>query len=173
MSTSREPELVALRRLAEDLAKRRGERATSGHMLAAIASKPSAAADLLKERRLDSEVLLKAARVVTDDASDAIVRAVQRARDFAARSGAREPTAMHLLFALCHERLTAAHRAIEQCGIDVGKLRVAAMQVAMGIAPPRREVRLAPTTLGSSTMMRPMIPHQPHQPHQPMLPMAP
>jgi ATP-dependent Clp protease ATP-binding subunit ClpC len=144
MSTSREPELVALRRLAEDLAKRRGDRLTTGHLLAAVASKPSAAADLLKERRLDAEVLLKAARVQDDDAGDAIARAVQRAREFAGRAGAREPTAMHLLFALCHERQTVAHRAIEQCGSDVGKLRVAAMQVAMGIAPPRREPRVVP-----------------------------
>src|SRR5580693_3096530 len=101
-STARaEPELAGLRRLAEDLAKRRGERATTGHLLAAIASKPSPAADLLKERRLDAEVLLKAARVVTDDARDAIVRAVQRAVDFAARApvkDAKEPGAVHLLF---------------------------------------------------------------------------
>ncbi len=139
MSTSREPELVALRKLAEDLAGRRGERVTTGHLLAAIASKPSTAADLLRDRRLDAEVLLKAARVVLDDQADAIARAVQRAREFAARSGAREPGAVHLLFALCHDRLTAAQRAIEQCGTDVGKLRVAAMLLATGVAPPRRQ----------------------------------
>jgi ATP-dependent Clp protease ATP-binding subunit ClpC len=138
MSTSRESEVALLRRLAEDLAKRRGERATTGHLLAAIASKPSTASDLLKERRLDAEVLLKAARVVTDDARDAIVRALQRALDFASRAQAKEPGAVHLLFALCQERPTAAHRALEQCGTDVTKLRVAAMQLATGIAPPRR-----------------------------------
>ncbi|MGO8992584.1 MAG: Clp protease N-terminal domain-containing protein, partial [Polyangiaceae bacterium] len=145
-TTSRESEVALLRRLADDLAKRRGERATTGHLLAAIASKPSNASDLLKERRLDAEVLLKAARVVTDDARDAIVRAVQRAVDFAARAQAKEPGAVHLLFALCQERPTAAHRALEQCGTDVTKLRVAAMQLATGIAPPRRipEPRSAP-----------------------------
>src|SRR5580698_63397 len=138
MSTSRESEIALLRRLAEDLAKRRGERPTTGHLLAAIASKPSTASELLKERRLDAEVLLKAARVVTDDARDAISRTMQRAVDFASRSQSREPGAVHLLFALCQERPTAAHRALEQCGTDVTKLRVAAMQLATGIAPPRR-----------------------------------
>jgi ATP-dependent Clp protease ATP-binding subunit ClpC len=138
MSTARESEVALLRRLAEDLAKRRGERATTGHLLAAIASKPSAAADLLKERRLDAEVLLKAARVATDDTRDGIARTVERAIQFASRAQAREPGAMHLLFALCQERQTAAHRALEQCGTDVTKLRVAAMQLATGIAPPRR-----------------------------------
>ena len=118
-STARaEPELTGLRRLAEDLAKRRGERATTGHLLAAIASKPSPAAELLRERRLDTEVLLKAARVVTDDARDAIERAFARARDSASRY-AREPDAIHLLFALCQERQTAALRAFEQCGTHV------------------------------------------------------
>src|SRR5271168_5211722 len=126
MSTSsRDSEVALLKRLAEDLAKRRGERATTGHLLAAIASKPSVAAGLLKERRLDAEVLLKAARVVTDDADDAISRAMQRAVEFASRAQSREPGAVHLLFALCQERPTAAHRALEQCGTDVTKLRVA------------------------------------------------
>ncbi len=131
-------ELVALRKLAEDLAKGRNERPTTGHLLAAIAARPGSAADLLKERRLDTEVLLKAARVTMDDATDGVAKALQRARDFAARTPDREPGAMHLLFALCQERLTAAHRAIEQCGSDVVKLRTAAMQIAMGIVGPRR-----------------------------------
>jgi ATP-dependent Clp protease ATP-binding subunit ClpC len=138
MTGRSEGELALLRKLAEELAKGRHERVTTGHLLTAIASKSGSAADLLKERRLDSEVLLKAARVLTDDATDAVTRAMQRARDFAARSPAREPSALHLLFALCQERTTAAYRAIAQCGSDVAKLRTAAMQVAMGIVGPRR-----------------------------------
>jgi ATP-dependent Clp protease ATP-binding subunit ClpC len=138
MTVAREPELAALRKSAEELAKGRGERSTTGHLLAAIASQPGGAADLLIERRLDAEVLLKAARVLTDDHADAVSRALQRARDLAARSPARETNAMHLLFALCQERTTAAYRAIEQCGYDVAKLRMAAMQIAMGIVGPRR-----------------------------------
>jgi ATP-dependent Clp protease ATP-binding subunit ClpC len=134
---SGEPELVALRKLAEELARGRKERPTTGHLLAAIAQGPGIATDLLKERLLDADVLLKAARVVTDDASDAIQRAVQRARDFAARSISADPS-LHLLYALCQERTCAAHRAIEQCGTDVTKLRTAALQVATGIVAPRR-----------------------------------
>jgi ATP-dependent Clp protease ATP-binding subunit ClpC len=133
-----EPELVALRRLAEELAKGRTERTTTGHLLAAVASQPGCAADLLRERRLEAEVLLKAARVTTDDASDGVARAIQRARELAARSPDREPTAIHLLFALCQERRSAAHRTLEQCGVDVTKLRTAAIQLAMGLAPERR-----------------------------------
>ncbi|MEO6575350.1 MAG: Clp protease N-terminal domain-containing protein, partial [Polyangiaceae bacterium] len=131
--------MLFVRKLAEELAQRKNERTTTGHLLAAIASRPSVAADLLKERRLDVEVLLKAARVVVqDDASDAILRAIQHAREFAARSAIREAGSLHLLFALCQEKKNAAYRALEQCGADIGKLRTAAMQLAMGIAQPRR-----------------------------------
>jgi ATP-dependent Clp protease ATP-binding subunit ClpC len=152
-----EPELLAIRKLAEELAKGKTERTTTGHLLAAIASTPSPAADLLRERRLDAAVLLSAARVTTDDERDAIARAVQRAREFSARSFSGDrgrslpaPTAMHLLFALCQERASAAHRALVQCGADVTKLRTAAMQLAMGMALPRR----APTTPAVPSLMQ-------------------
>ncbi len=138
MTGSRESELATLRKLAEDLAKGRGERVTTGHLLAAIASLSGAATDLLKERRLDAEVLLKAARVLTDDDADAVSRAMQRTRELAARSPMRDAGAIHLLFALCQERTTAAHRALTQCGSDVTKLRAAAIGLAMGIVGPRR-----------------------------------
>jgi ATP-dependent Clp protease ATP-binding subunit ClpC len=138
MTATGEAEVVALRRLAEEMAKGRGERATTGHLLAAIASNTGGAAQLLRERRLDAEVLLKAARVLVDDHTDAVSRAVQRARELAARSPSREAGAIHLLFALCQERSTAAYRAIAQCGSDVAKLRMAAMQIALGIVMPRR-----------------------------------
>jgi ATP-dependent Clp protease ATP-binding subunit ClpC len=136
-----ESELVTLRRLADELADKKKERATTGHLLAAIASFPGPAADLLAERRLDPEVLIKAARIHTDDARDAVSRAMQRARELAARGAKREAGSLHLLFALCQERTTAAYRAVEQCGSDVAKLRAAALQIVMGIAPPRRMAR--------------------------------
>ena len=92
MTATGEGEVVALRRLAEEMAKGRGERATTGHLLAAIASSTGGAAQLLRERRLDGEVLLKAARVLVDDHTDAVSRSMQRARELAARSPNREAT---------------------------------------------------------------------------------
>jgi ATP-dependent Clp protease ATP-binding subunit ClpC len=155
MTTARESEIAALRRLAEDLAKRRGERAHTGHLLAALANRPGPAGELLLERRLTTEVLMKAARVVVDDASDALSKAIQRAAELAVRcarplhgalpNGARapiEPSGVHVLFALCQDRQCAAHRAMVQCGTDVTKLRAAALQLAAGIAPPRRSVEV-------------------------------
>jgi ATP-dependent Clp protease ATP-binding subunit ClpC len=137
------------------MAKGRSERPTTGHLLAAIASRPGGAADLLRERRLDAEVLLKAARVLTDDHTDAVSRAMQRARELAARSPSREPNAVHLLFALCQERTTAAYRAVAQCGSDVTKLRTAAMQVAMGIIGARRTTTATQLTLPRASLPKP------------------
>src|SRR3984885_1719000 len=138
MTGTREADLAGLRKVAEEMAKGRGERVTTGHLLAAIASRPGGGGGVLKEGRLGAEVLLQAARIVTDDHADAVARAVQRARELAARSPAREASGLHLLFALCQERTTAAFRAIEQCGSDVTKLRTAAMQIAMGLVSQRR-----------------------------------
>src|ERR1700734_4183078 len=162
MTGTREVDLSGLRKVAEEMAKGRGERVTTGHLLAAIASKPGGAADLLKERRLDAEVLLKAARILTDDHTDAVARAMQRARELAARSATREASGLHLLFALCQERTTAAFRAIEQCGSDVTKLRTAAMQIAMGLVSPRRVPAAAQLSLAP-----PSRPHAPPAAHPP------
>ncbi|HEX4515705.1 MAG TPA: AAA family ATPase, partial [Polyangiaceae bacterium] len=177
MTGRSERELVALRRLAEELAAGRKEKAGTCHLLAAIAQGPSAAADLLRERRLDVDVLLKAARISTDDAHDAVTRAIQRAREFSSRSGAREPSALHLLYALCQDKTCAAARALEQCGTDVVRLRMSAIQLAAGIAPaprpqkvhqtsammtqrelPKSETRIQTAPKVTSTMIPPPMP---------------
>jgi ATP-dependent Clp protease ATP-binding subunit ClpC len=133
-----ETELLVIRRLAGDLARQRKERPSTGHLLAAIASCAGPAQRLLSERRLEADMLLKSARVTTDDAPDAFELTVQRARDFACRGAMREAGAVHLLFALCQDRTTASHRLITQCGIDVNKLRSHAMQIALGVVEPPR-----------------------------------
>jgi ATP-dependent Clp protease ATP-binding subunit ClpC len=138
MTGTRDADLVGLRKLADEMAKKRAERVTTGHVLAAIATTTGGASDLLKERNLDAETLLKAARIMGEEDETAVSRALQRARELAARSPQREVTAIHLLFALLQERKTAAFQAITQCGSDVTKLRTAAMQIAMGIVAQRR-----------------------------------
>lgn len=133
-----EPDLLVLRKLAEELAQGRKERATSGHLLAAISLRPSLAAELLLERKLGAEVLLKAARATNDEEREPIATAMQRAREVAARMGAKAPTPVHLLIALVHDRSAGAHKALAQCGVDVARLRTSAMQLALGLVGPRR-----------------------------------
>ncbi len=161
LSTSaRETDLAALRRLAEDLAREKNQKPTTTHLLAAIASGQDDAAQLLLERRLDPEVLLKAARVTVDDAADAVGRTLQKARELAGRSGVgrTEARGVHALFALCQETGTAAHRALVQCGVDVTRLRMVAMQLATGIAPPRRLVPTTPRTSERASGIMPKTP---------------
>ncbi len=127
-----EPELLSLRKLAEDLAKNRREKPTTAHLLAAIASRGGDAASLLDDRSLTAESLLRGARTAGEDTMGTFPRAVQRARDLARRMRAAEPTAAHLLVALLSEPNCAARRTLDQHGVDIGRLRSAGMNLGMG-----------------------------------------
>ncbi len=127
-----EPELVDLRLHAEQLAGERRERLTSAHLLVAMSDQGAVAGELLAERRLSRETLLQAARSSTDDEVDPVRAAVERARQVAKSLRAPHPTALHLLVALLKVRQCAAFRALDQCGVDVHRLRAAAMNAALG-----------------------------------------
>jgi ATP-dependent Clp protease ATP-binding subunit ClpC len=142
-------ELVTVRKLAQELATRRKERLSSVHLLAAIASDEGPAGDLLRERRLDEEALLKAVRSVDDEVPDPIGRAMGTARDVAKRAAAKEPSALHLLLALLSDRRSGAHRALVQSGADLARLRTSALQIALGVVQARRvPARVAPRKEG-------------------------
>jgi ATP-dependent Clp protease ATP-binding subunit ClpC len=157
--------LEELRNLAQQMARERGQKVTTTHLLAAIASGSDPAAQLLLDRRLEQDVILSAARVTTDDAPDGLTRALQKARELAGRSGVGRTDArsIHVLFALCQEPGTAAHRTLVQCGTDVTRLRVASMQLALGLAPPRRtpSASSAITTTSLPPTRRPASPPPP------------
>jgi len=162
--------LTTLRRTAEELAEGRGQKPTTTHLLAAIASGDDRAAQLLLDRRLDLDTVLRAARVTVDDSRDAITKALDRAKDLASRSSASasahalpiraaraangrertEANSIHLLVALCQDMGTAAHRTLVQCGTDLTRLRTAALHVAMGLTPPRRVAASASASASSS-----------------------
>lgn len=163
--TRGDSELALLHARAKELAAQRGERLTSGHLLAALASSQGPAAALLLDRRLDEAVLARAARVGTDDARDAIERSIAKARELAARPkvgagtvprGTRvEASGLHLLVALCQDATCAAHRTLVQVGVDVAKLRVAALGVLSGLAVPRRASAPAPA---NASRLAPPVP---------------
>ena len=162
-------ELVALRKLAEELAARRKERAGTVHLLAAIAARPSAASDLLNDRKLTEEALLRTARVVTDDHEEPLPRALELAREISGRMGAPDATAAHVLIALLSEPRWASRRALEQCGSDIGRLRAAAMHLGQGLigrrrAPARssaseqKDARQSPPRKASTAVTIPLFP---------------
>ncbi len=135
-----ESEVVSLRKLAKQTADTRRESLTTAHLLVAIASRTSPAADLLIDRKLDVETLMRLARASTEDSQDAISKVLRDATSIARNSGAREATAIHLLLALLRNRKLGAHRALLQSGIDMARLHAAATAVANGLIEPRRTV---------------------------------
>jgi ATP-dependent Clp protease ATP-binding subunit ClpC len=135
-----ESEVVSLRKLAKQTADTRRESLTTAHLLVAIASRTSPAADLLIDRKLDVETLMRLARASTEDSQDAISKVIRDATSIARNAGAREATAIHLLVALLRNRKLGAHRALLQSGIDMARLHAAAIAVANGLIEPRRTV---------------------------------
>ncbi len=152
-----------MRKIASDLAASRKERPTTVHLLAAVASKKGGAADLLRDRGLDRDSLLKAGRSFDEEIADATARALAQAREVSKRARGHvstdgadrsrpsispdsrlmmvEPTSLHLLIALLSDRRLASFRALIQSGVDAVRLRTAALSLAHGVVLPRRETR--------------------------------
>ena len=141
-----DPAFAPLRRVVEELARGRRERPSPVHLLAALLLEPSPASDLLRERRLTPDGLLDAARASSSARKEAISRVLTRASELAQRTGTTVPGPIHLLIALLSDRSTDAHQAVEACGVDVAKLRGAAMQLALGRVGARRTVAQAVET---------------------------
>ena len=143
-----ESELALVKRIADELAQQQKERVSSAHLLAAIAARPSPACDLLRERKLGVEELLRAARGIEEELEDPIKACMQRAREIASRMGDGDAAAVHLLVALVGEQRSSARRALEGLNVDTSRLRTQAVQVGLGLVGRRRaspeQVREAP-----------------------------
>jgi len=134
-----EPELRELRKLAEDLARRLGERVSTAHLLAAMVSEPSSTSELLRERRLSADDVLRTARSLAgDELAEPIASALTRAKEIAARMGTNVPASPHLLLALLGEPRAVARRTLETLGVDASRLRAQTMQVGLGLVGRRR-----------------------------------
>jgi ATP-dependent Clp protease ATP-binding subunit ClpC len=166
MTSSRTPaELVALRKAAQELSAQRKERFSTIHLLAVAARGDTPASELFADRRLDEEAILKAARGISDEDPVAIGRSMTAAREIAKRAATSDPNALHLVLALLADRACAAHRALIELGVDAGRLRAAAMQVALGVVaarrspsqPPARRPALLPETPSRPTPSPPRI----------------
>lgn len=166
---SRTLTLVEFRQEALALAKERVENPSTGHLLWVL-TRDRAAGELLLQRRISEDIVKRGLRVATDDASVAFEEGVKRARDTTLRNqspkmqhmgavgGELRPTssvrdrrdAIHeglmLLSALCHDPKTAAYRILEQCGVDVARMRLVALQTALGIVEPRPKTPLRGVT---------------------------
>ncbi len=123
--------LESVCRLADRVAAERRERLSTTHLLVAMAQTGGVAWELLRDRRMEPEQLGKAARVIIEDDEVAVAAAERRAAEVAATMRAPDVNDVHLLIALVGQRRSAAYRTLEQFGVDVGRLRVAAMNAAL------------------------------------------
>lgn len=183
-----ESELSTLRKQAHDFAAGRKERVTTVHLLAAIAARPGSAAELLRDRRLDCEGVLKGGRSFDEDRPDGVAHAISVAQELAKRAVIHsrpeaaaaseppgrsrttgrpvfpEPTALHLLLALLSDRRTAAHRALLQSGIDVARLRTSALQLALGVVASRKPTAREGAARSAFEAPSPALAHSPSSP---------
>jgi ATP-dependent Clp protease ATP-binding subunit ClpC len=81
-----ESEIVSLRKRATELARERKERTTTVHLLAAMSALSGPVAELLAERHLSTEAILKAGRSFDEDDPSALGRALDDAREVAKRA---------------------------------------------------------------------------------------
>src|SRR5690606_5302790 len=95
-------------------------------------------AALLTERGLAPDQVLRLGHGLAESLSDVTRGLSRRAHDLAVRMGQERASAAHLLVALLNETRSAARRAIELAGVDAGRLRTAALQVALGVVRHRR-----------------------------------
>ncbi|HYQ03353.1 MAG TPA: ATP-dependent Clp protease ATP-binding subunit [Polyangiaceae bacterium] len=160
-----ESELALVKRIADELAQKQKERASSAHLLAAIAARPSPASDLLRERKLGVEELLRAARGVEEELDEPLKACLQRAREIAGRMGDGDAAAVHLLVALVGEPRSSARRVLEGLNVDTSRLRTQAVQVGLGLVGRRRaspeqarEVPLPPPRRVSKAIKVPLYP---------------
>ncbi|HWZ88310.1 MAG TPA: ATP-dependent Clp protease ATP-binding subunit [Polyangiaceae bacterium] len=133
-----ESELALVKRIADELAQQKKERTTSAHLLAALAARPGPACDLLRERKLGVDELLRLGRALEEELEEPVKSALQRAREIAGRMGESDASAVHLLVAMLGEPRSSARRALESFGTDISRLRTQAVQVGLGLVGRRR-----------------------------------
>lgn len=139
MAATIDPVLYKIKKTAEEIAARRRETATGAHLLAALASCPGAISDLLNERRLGARVLLSAFDTLERPLPEESLKAAfLKCRDLALRTGAASVGPEHLLIALLSDTRSVARRTLEACGADAARLRVAALNLGLGIVARRR-----------------------------------
>ncbi len=74
---------------------------------------------------------MKAARSASDDSRQPLGAAATAASQVAARMRSQVTNSLHLVVALLSDRGTAAYRALNQLGVDISRLRLAAMNLGL------------------------------------------
>ena len=141
-------ELAQVAAEAADIARQVGHRPSTAHLLLALFTVPSAAEELLRERRCDEDALLaELARrgAAPEEPAELFEGSLVRAREFAQGCGSAQAEPLHLLVALTRQARSAAAQLLEACAPPLASLRTTAFSYVTGGAPRRRvreEVRV-------------------------------
>jgi ATP-dependent Clp protease ATP-binding subunit ClpC len=168
-----EPELAILKRDAEELAGQERVAVTTAHLLAAIAARPSATQELLRERKLTQDAILGHARGLVDHLPDALRQVTERARALAQRTQDGSTGAPHLLVALLHERRFAGFQAVASAGVDPSRLRSVALNLAQGLVTRRRVLARPTETRATPAAARASAPPAHPRPGGVVIPLVP
>lgn len=116
-------ELTRAIREAEDIARSSGQTLSTAHLLLALFTFPNRAQLLLKERRIDEDVILAHMLELPSEPAHAFKRLRERALELAEGSGAREADCLHLLVALLRVRESLAYELLSRTGVPLTSLR--------------------------------------------------
>lgn len=149
-----------LAQAAQMLAKSRGERACTLHVLATLVDSKTAVGQWLRERNIKAETVLSAVRVLDEPAtSEAWKAALKPPRELDS-----ERRAAHALVALCKHREAAAYRFFSQCGTDIARLRSLAASMANGSVSVRGREQAERTPASPKPLSAPRSTLSPMQP---------
>lgn len=101
---------------AQREAQRRGHSPSTGYLLLVMLQSGGPAGKLLSRLGVREGDLLSAIRIVDDEPTSALERAVERACRIAKAMDAEEVSPAHLLFAIARDTRSAAHRSLEEIG---------------------------------------------------------
>ena len=116
---------------AKRLAAERSEPVTSLHLLATLIQQDPTVAGLLRDRRIDAGTILRGSRSVTESAQLDLQQIGVDARAQAARYRRRDIDGLSILLALLAKKEHAATTALEHCGVEINRLRLATMNLSM------------------------------------------
>ena len=126
---------------AAELAKLRGQKPSTAHLLLALLARGGQAADLMVDRGLSEATVRTAIKFVGEEPRDALADVEEGARRIARDCGDKQIGPLHTLVALARQPHTSAFRALSEGGCNVPALRNAALATIAASRWPRRVER--------------------------------
>jgi ATP-dependent Clp protease ATP-binding subunit ClpC len=122
----------ALLAQAQRVAQKSGAQTTSGHLVLAMLESSDDTGRLLEAHGARTAALYESLKAVESEAGNAVELLLERARNLAARAGARKASTLHLLLAAVQNLRSEAHRGLVALGVQVDALR-GALEEELGV----------------------------------------